>query len=62
MWKKEGMHLMSKYNGAILGVHKTVGLSALLEENENITIASIDEEATTSFELTVPCKDHMMLY
>ena len=53
---------MSKYNGAILGVHKTVGLSALLEENENITIASIDEEATTSFELTVPCKDHMMLY
>ena len=62
MWKKKGMHLISKYNGAILGVHKTVGLSAFLEENENIMIASIDEKATTSFELTVPCKDHMILY
>ena len=56
MWKKEGNYLVSKYNGAVLGTHETRGLAAFLEDNEMITPILIDEDATSSFEFSLPCK------
>ena len=41
---------MSKYKGAIFGIHETKGLVASLEANEKITPISIDEDATSNFE------------
>ena len=43
MWKKEGTGLVSKYKGAILGVHETEGLVVFLEDHEQITPISIDD-------------------
>ena len=53
LWKKEGTNLVSKYKGAIFGIHETKGLVASLEENEMITSISIDEDATSNFELSL---------
>ena len=41
LWKKEGPGLVSKYKGAVLGVHETEGLVVFLEEHENIHNISI---------------------
>ena len=62
LWKKKGTGLVSKYNGAILGVHETEGLVVFLEDNEMITpttkkmITPISIEE--GFEFPVPCKKH----
>ena len=55
MWKKEGNHLISKYDGNMLGVHETKGLVTLSEDDEMITPILIDENATSSFELSLSC-------
>ena len=55
MWKKEGNHLISKYDGNMLGVHETRGLVTLSEDDEMITPILIDENATSSFELSLSC-------
>ena len=55
MWKKEGNHLISKYDGNMLGVHETRGLVTLSEDDEMITPILIDENAISSFELSLSC-------
>ena len=55
MWKKEGNHLISKYDGNMLGVHETRGLVTLSEDDEMITPILIDENTTSSFELSLSC-------
>lgn len=54
LWKKEGNHLISQYNGAILGAHETEGLVAISGDSDTIIPVSINEDATTSFEFSVP--------
>ena len=50
-----GKHLISQYNGAILGAHETEGLVAILKgEPDTILPVSINEDATTSFKFSVP--------
>merc|ERR1711874_489697 len=44
-------------NGAILGVHETGGLVAFYGDNDMITPISIDEDATSSYEFSVPYCD-----
>ena len=54
LWKKEGNHLISQYNGAILGAHETEGLVAISGDSDTIIPVSINEDASTSFEFSVP--------
>ena len=61
LWKKHGGNLVSKLSDAVLGVHKTEGLVSFVESNEIITPISIDEAATSSYELLVPGMFHNIL-
>ena len=55
LWKKVGNHLISRYNGAILGAHETEGLVVISRgETDTVVPVSINEDATTSFEFSVP--------
>ena len=54
LWKKHGGNLVSKLSGAVLGVHETEGLVSFVGSNETITPVSVDEAATSNYELLVP--------
>ena len=58
LWKKHGGNLVSKSSGAVLGVHETEGLAGFVGSNETITPVSVDEAATSSYELLVPGMFH----
>ena len=53
LWKQSEGSLVSKTSGAILGVHETEGLAGFVGSNETITPVSVDEAATSSYELLV---------
>ena len=54
LWKMYEGNLVSKVSGAVLGVHETEGLAGFGGSNEIITPVSVDEAATSSYELLVP--------
>ena len=54
LWKKHEGTLVSKVSGAILGVHETEGLAGFVGISETITPVSVDEAATSSYQLLVP--------
>ena len=53
--------MVSKVSGAVLGVHETEGLAGFVGSNETITPVSVDEAATSSYELLVPGMSHSIL-
>ena len=61
LWKKHGGNLVSKSSGAVLGVHETEGLGGFVGSIETITPVSVDEAATSSYELLVPGMFHNLL-
>ena len=54
-------NLVSKVSGAVLGVHETEGLAGFVGSNETIIPVSVDEAATSSYELLVPGMFHNIL-
>ena len=60
LWKKHGGNLVSKLSGAVLGVHETE-LVSFVENVETVTPVSVDEAATSSYELLVPGMFHNLL-
>jgi hypothetical protein len=54
LWKMYEGNLVSKVSGAVLGVHETEGLAGFVGSNETIIPVSVDEAATSSYELLVP--------
>ena len=61
LWKIYEGKLVSKVSGATLGVHETEGLTGFVGINETITPVSVDEAATSSYELLVPGMFHNSL-
>ena len=61
LWKIYEGNLVSKVSGAVLGVHETEGLTGFVGSNETITPVSVDEAATSSYELLVPGMFHNLL-
>ena len=58
LWKIYEGNLVSKVSGAVLGVHETEGLTGFVGSTETITPVSVDEAATSSYELLVPGMFH----
>ena len=61
LWKIYEGNLVSKVSGAVLGVHETEGLTGFVGSTETITPVSVDETATSSYELLVPGMFHNLL-